>query len=104
MALGPTMAGDILIFSRKAGGMEQRVIVSVADGLHARSAAQFVQLAGDQPAIVFISTAGSEPVETTSILAVMNLGIAEGDEIILSASGDEAASAIATLADFLTNR
>src|SRR5690625_1396455 len=91
-------------FSRKAGVMDQRVIVSVADGLHAHYADHLVQLAGDQPAIVFISTAESEPVETTSILAVMNLGIAEGDEIILSASGDEAASAIATLADFLTRR
>src|SRR5690625_3026180 len=91
-------------YCRKAGGMVQGVIDSVDDRLHARSASRFAQLAGDQPAIVFISTAESEPVETTSILAVMNLGIAVGDEIILSASGDEAASAIATLADFLTSR
>lgn len=84
--------------------MEQRVIVSVADGLHARSAAQFVQLAADQPSLVFISVDDGEPVEATSILAVMNLGIAEGTEVILSSTGDEAASAIAVLADFLTNR
>lgn len=84
--------------------MEQRVIVSVADGLHARSAAQFVQLAADQPALVYISVEDSQPAETTSILAVMNLGIAEGTEVTLSSTGDEAAIAIAALADFLTNR
>jgi len=84
--------------------MEQRVIVSVADGLHARSAAQFVQLAADQPALVYISVEDVQPVETTSILAVMNLGIAEGAEVTLSSTGDEAATSIAALADFLTNR
>lgn len=84
--------------------MEQRVIVAVADGLHARTAAQFVQLAADQPALVFISAHDGQPVETTSILAVMNLNIAEGDEIILSAEGEEAPTAIAALSDYLTNR
>jgi len=84
--------------------MEQRVIVSVADGLHARSAAEFVQLAADQPAIVFISANNSDLVETTSILAVMNLGISEGDEVILSSDGNDADEAISALADFLTNR
>jgi len=84
--------------------MQQSVIVSVADGLHARSAAQFVQLAADQPAIVYIGLPGAELVETTSILAVMNLGIAEGDEVVLSCEGENAATAIAALVDFLTDR
>lgn len=84
--------------------MENRVIVSVADGLHARSAAVFVKLAGDQPARVSIQKNSGEFADCTSILAVMNLGIDEGDEVVLTAQGAGAEESISALMEYLTGR
>jgi len=84
--------------------MENRVIVSVADGLHARSAAVFVKMAGDQPARVSIQKDGGAFADCTSILAVMNLGINEGDEVVLAAQGDGAEESISALTEYLTRR
>lgn len=83
--------------------MQRSVVVALAEGLHARPAAQFVATAGRQPAAVTIAKGDSEPVAAASILAVMMLGVGSGDEVVLATdSDDEAASAsIDALEQFL---
>ncbi|MBO3085181.1 HPr family phosphocarrier protein [Cellulomonas fengjieae] len=70
--------------------MQRSVIVALAEGLHARPAAQFVAAAGSLPAKVTIAKNGGTPVATASILAIMTLGVGHGDEVVLATPEDDA--------------
>jgi phosphocarrier protein HPr len=65
-------------------------------GLHARASAKFVTLASGFDAAVEVSKDGSS-VCGTSIMGLMMLAAAPGDDIMISASGDGAEGAIAAL-------
>lgn len=80
---------------------ERRVTVAIAEGLHARPAALFVQLAGRQPVPVTIRKDGGTPASAGSILAVMALGAKGGDDVVLAAEGEGAQASLDALADFL---
>jgi phosphocarrier protein HPr len=81
---------------------ERRVTVAIAEGLHARPAALFVQLASTQPANVTIAKDGGTPASARSILAVMALGARGGDEVVLGAEGDGASESLDALETYLT--
>jgi phosphocarrier protein HPr len=80
---------------------ERRVIVAIPEGLHARPAALFVKLAGEQPASVTVRKDGQDPVDANSILGIMTLGAAAGDELVLSADGDGADASLDALEEYL---
>ena len=82
--------------------LERRVTVALAEGLHARPAALFVKLAGEQPAKVTIRKDGGDPVATDSIFAIMTLGGAQGDVVVLAADGDGAGESLDALEEYLT--
>lgn len=65
-------------------------------GLHARASAKFVTLAASLPAQVEVEKDGSK-VCGTSIMGLMMLGAAKGDTIVISARGEGAEHAVATL-------
>jgi len=65
-------------------------------GLHARASAKFVTLASGLPIQVTVAKGGSE-VTGTSIMGLMMLGAAKGDTITISAQGDAAEDAVATM-------
>ncbi|RYV52369.1 HPr family phosphocarrier protein [Pengzhenrongella frigida] len=81
--------------------LERRVTVAIAEGLHARPAAMFAKLAGEQSAKVTIGKVGGEQVATDSILGVMTLGAGFGDVVLLQADDEGAAEALAVLAEYL---
>lgn len=68
-------------------------------GLHARPAALFVQKAGEFKADIRVRnlTRGTPFVDAKSILGVMGIGVAQGHEIEITATGDDAAEALAAL-------
>jgi phosphocarrier protein len=66
-------------------------------GLHARASAKFVTLAAGQQAVVEVEKDGSK-VCGTSIMGLMMLGAAMGDQITISAEGDGAEEAVNALA------
>jgi phosphocarrier protein HPr len=82
--------------------LQRRVTVAIADGLHARPAALFVKLACEQPAAVTIRKVGGQPVATNSILGIMTLGGALGDDVVLEAHGEGADASLDALAQFLS--
>ena len=81
---------------------ERRVTVAIAEGLHARPAALFVKLAGEQSADVTVRKDGEDPVDAASILGIMTLGAAAGDELVLTAEGDDAEAALDALEQYLS--
>ena len=72
-------------------------------GLHARASARFATEAGRYNATVAVSKDGVQ-VTGTSIMGLMMLGAAKGDEIIISAEGDEAFAAVEALSALVSNR
>ncbi|MGK6319771.1 HPr family phosphocarrier protein [Sphingomonas sp. DT-204] len=72
-------------------------------GLHARASAKFVTLASSQPIEILVQKDGSS-VTGTSIMGLMMLGAAMGDEITISATGENAETAVAALAELVEQR
>ena len=77
---------------------QERLEVRNAIGLHARPAALFVGVARDYDAEVRVAKAGGgAPVRATSLTNVVALGARFGDTLVVSASGPQAAEALAAL-------
>ena len=71
--------------------MSQRtVVVASRVGLHARPASIFTQAVTASGLDVTIAKAGDEPMDASSILMVMAMGVACGDEVVLEADGPDA--------------
>ncbi|GAA3805009.1 HPr family phosphocarrier protein [Cellulomonas soli] len=82
--------------------MAQRtVVVASRVGLHARPAMLFTQAAAATGLPVTIARPGGEPVDATSILYVMGLGVPSGEEVTLAAEGDGADAALDGLVTLL---
>lgn len=70
-------------------------------GLHARPAALFTKAAAAAGIPVTIAKADGKPVNAASILSVLTLNAGFGDEVTLSAEGDNAEQVIADLSAML---
>ncbi|PZF81821.1 HPr family phosphocarrier protein [Jiangella anatolica] len=80
---------------------ERTAVVASKAGLHARPAAVFVKAAAEQPTKVSIRKPDGEPVDASSILSIMTLGVEQGDQVVLSAEGDKADAALDALVTLL---
>jgi catabolite repression HPr-like protein len=80
--------------------IEKKIVVGLAQGLHARPATEFVKAASSFTSNIKIEK-GARKVEGKSILGVMSLAVAKGDEITLYADGVDAERAIAALEEIL---
>lgn len=65
-------------------------------GLHARAAAKLVHTANAFSSDIFIS-AGDEEVNAKSILGLLTLAASKGTPLLVRATGDDEASAVAAL-------
>jgi phosphocarrier protein HPr len=84
--------------------IERTVTICNRRGLHARASAKFVTMASELSAQVLVRKDSQQPVVGTSIMGLMMLGAAIGDEIIISASGNGAQEAVAALAELVEAR
>lgn len=85
------------------GATSRTVEIVNKRGLHARASAKFVTLASSLPARVEVEKDGARVVGT-SIMGLMMLGAAIGDSVTISASGEGAEQAVATLAELVENK
>jgi len=83
--------------------VSRTVLIGNRRGLHARASAKFVTLASAQTASVEVEKDGSK-VCGTSIMGLMMLGAAMGDQITISAEGEGADQAVAALAELVEAR
>lgn len=83
--------------------IERTAVIAAAAGLHARPAAAFAYAAAAQPVPVEISKASrpEHSVQADSLLGVMSLDAAHGDEVVLRTRGDQAAQALDELVRLL---
>jgi phosphocarrier protein len=83
--------------------ISRTVLITNKRGLHARASAKFVTLASGLPAKVEVRKDGAS-VTGTSIMGLMMLGAAMGDQIEISAQGDGAEDAVTQLAGLVENK
>ena len=85
--------------------MARKVIVEVViknpQGLHARPAAMFVQIASKYNANVALQK-GEERVNGKSIMGILTLGIEQNSKVVLEADGDDADEVVTELTQLLT--
>ena len=83
---------------------QSRIVTVVNNqGLHARPASLIVTTARKFDAKVLISK-GNQQVEATDILQVMSLGAAQGEQLSMEASGNEAQGALDALAELFERK
>ena len=80
--------------------MERIVNVKNASGLHARPAGMFVKKAAEFKSTVEVSAKG-KTVNAKSIMGIMILGLAQGDELTIIANGEDQEAAINALAELI---
>ncbi|MDA5109760.1 HPr family phosphocarrier protein [Brevibacillus thermoruber] len=76
--------------------IEKKVIVELPHGLHARPAANFVRLASSFASEIKI-VKNEKTANGKSIMGIMSMAVAKGEEITLIADGADEAEAIAAL-------
>jgi len=74
------------------------VTVASTSGLHARPAALFVQACKESGCKITAQKGDGKQVNAASVLGVMGLGAKFGDEILLTADGDNPEEALAKIA------
>lgn len=80
--------------------MEKIVTIKNASGLHARPAGMFVKKAAEFKSTVEVITKG-KTVNAKSIMGIMSLGLAQGDELTISANGEDQESAVNALVELV---
>ncbi len=84
-------------------GTSRTVVIRNKRGLHARASARFVTMASGFDAAVEVTKDGSS-VCGTSIMGLMMLAAAPGDEIVISADGFGAEPAVAALCQLVEDK
>ncbi len=76
--------------------VQAKVTITHETGLHARPAAQFVQLANQFQSAISVEAAGKRA-SAKSILGVLSLGANQGTEILITAEGPDEQAAVKAL-------
>ena len=80
--------------------IEKEVVIMNGQGLHARPAARFVQIAVKYNSKITIKK-GEESVNGKSIMGILMLGAQGRDKLVLISEGDDAEAALKELEEFL---
>ena len=80
--------------------IEKRIVIKCKQGLHARPAAMFVQIANKYSSVVTVRK-GSEEVNGKSIMGMLMMGADRLAELVLIVDGDDADQSFQELEAFL---
>lgn len=80
--------------------MEKIVTIKNATGLHARPAGMFVKKAAEYKSTVEVIAKG-KTVNAKSIMGIMSLGLGQGQEITISATGEDEEAAVNGLVELV---
>src|SRR5690625_4991529 len=83
--------------------LEKSVEVTLESGLQARPAAQFVQEANKFSSDLFLEKDGKR-INAKSIMGLMTLALAKGEEVLIIADGADEEDAIEALSEFIMSR
>ena len=86
--------------------MQAETVIRIQNlkGLHARATAAFVKVAEGFMSHINVVTDGEDPVSGKSIMGLLMLAVPIGEEIKITADGDDAQEAIKALTDLINNK
>lgn len=82
--------------------LRKKIVVNNKQGLHARPAALFVQVANKFDSSITVMR-DSEAVNGKSIMGILMLGVESGSTIFIEADGEDAAAAVEELERIITS-
>ncbi|MEQ1737170.1 MAG: HPr family phosphocarrier protein, partial [Rhodoglobus sp.] len=83
------------------GVVEERFVLPNPEGLHARPASLIVTALGGLDAKVTVRTGDKKPVDGRSPIGLMALGARQGEEIVVAATGEQSAEALAAVRELI---
>lgn len=93
--LGAHAPSEVQPATASADGAVREVFeIRNREGLHARPASLIVSALGGLDARVTVATGDKTPVDGRSPIGLMALGVVKGDQIVVTATGDQAADAM----------
>ena len=84
--------------------IRETVSVNTPEGLHARPAAEFVRAVQLSEHRVMISKGGGPMVRADSILAILGLGLKQGEKIIIEVTGSDEKTLLQSLKTIVNPR
>ena len=81
----------------------KEVTIELASGLEARPVAMLVQVASQFNSEIYVEI-GKKKVNAKSIMGMMTLGLDSGEEIMLSANGEDEEAAMNSIERYLSNQ
>ena len=78
------------------------ITIGISNGLEARPIAMLVQVASQYSSNIYLESEAKK-VNAKSIMGMMTLGLDAGEEITLSANGDDENAAMESIEQYLSN-
>ena len=79
----------------------KKIRIQIKNGLEARPVAVLVQVASQFDSSIYVEY-GNKKVNAKSIMGMMALGLDAGEEVVVSADGDDESNAMADIEKFLS--
>ena len=77
--------------------------INLASGLEARPVALLVQIASQYESHIYVES-GTKKINAKSIMGMMSLGLAAGEEITIVAEGDDEQKAVSHIEKYLSEK
>ena len=81
----------------------KKIKIQIQNGLEARPVAVLVQVASQFNSSIYVES-GAKKVNAKSIMGMMTLGLDAGEEITLSANGEDEEAAMSSIEQYLSNQ
>ena len=81
--------------------IQKKMTINISTGLEARPVAVFVQVASQFDSSIYVEV-GTKKVNAKSIMGMMTLGLAAGEEVVVSANGDDEQNAMDDIVKYLS--
>lgn len=81
--------------------IKKPITIHLSTGLEARPVAQLVQVASQFNSEIYVEV-GKKKVNAKSIMGMMTLGLAAGEEVVVSANGDDEQNAMDDIVKYLS--
>ena len=83
--------------------LKKTITIGLSSGLEARPVAMLVQIASQFDSQIYVENNNAR-VNAKSIMGMMTLGLDAGEEITLSANGDDENAAMESIEQYLSNQ
>ena len=81
--------------------LKKTITIRLENGLEARPVAMLVQIASQYESVIYVEK-GTARVNAKSIMGMMTLGLAAGEEVVVSANGDDEQNAMDDIVKYLS--